>query len=186
MGQVTEVGLRFLGLCACFVGGILVFNILTSSGGGPGQAEGFGEGNELALILLVDSSCAWSNSPDLPGAWQSLVDAVREALPDTVNRVATIGVATAPSSKVGWNLLARIGDFDEVNVGQGMPVGALRYVINDFRGPGGSPQVVMVRRSFERRADGSLHRSSEAVAQRHFGIEGIRSAAARLTQEDPT
>lgn len=75
--------------------------------------------------------------------------------------------------------------FPTRRVGRRLNNGVLRYMVSDLRGPIGVPQVAVVHREFVEREDGSVHRSSEIVLQRYFGLAGIREAAERLLVPGP-
>jgi hypothetical protein len=165
------------GFCAGF---LLIFWVIHQPPVSPPITYFPPDGREVGLVLLVDSGCAWSSHPELPPAWEELVAGMRQSSWASDAGVTTIGVARSPDPLTGWSLLEAIGEFDEVSTGGRYSNAYLRYFENDFRGPSSTPQVVVIEREFGKREDGTLHRTSERVVQRHFGIAGIRSAAGRF------
>lgn len=171
---------RVGGLVGLFIVGFIGMSMLRPPGAAaPGFSEP-GLGKELAVVLLVSTTCRWSNDPDLVPAWTTLVDRIRDAAPDSIDRVTTVGVVMAPTPTAGFEFLSRFGEFHEITAGRRLNNGMLRYVVQDFRGPTGVPQVAVVYREFAEREDGSIHRSSEVVMQRIFGLAGIREAPTRI------
>lgn len=134
-------------------------------------------GVEVAVVLIVSSRCAWSNDPDLVPAWTRIVNGITATLPQTADRISLIGVVEAATPNEGLAFLAGFGEFYEVIVGHALNNGALRYMINDLRGPIAYPQIVIVRRAFALREDGSIYRQSEVAQQRLVGLHAITAAA---------
>jgi hypothetical protein len=137
-------------------------------------------GSELVLVLLVDTECGWSNDPALRQAWARLVSGTRRVLPDSIDAIYTIGVASGASTQSAASLLGKIGTFDEAVLGGRLNSGALRYMSTDFRGPNSTPQVVVAYRQFATMEDGSVIRQSEAVVRRITGLMSIEEAAERV------
>lgn len=138
-----------------------------------------GEGAEIAVILFVGSRCSWSNQPDLVSAWHAIAGGIETSPPEAVDRVTRIGIGMAGSPREGTDFLQRFGDFHEISVGRPLNSGTLRYVANDLRGPESTPQIIVVKRRFAVRDDGTLFRDSEEVVQRLVGLDAIVSAAGR-------
>jgi len=179
----VNVALRSLGLVVAFALGIgvviLAGGIWSSPQPDISAPEQISAVEEVVLLLFASPTCAASNHPHLPAAWNALVDQVRAQVGDSV-AVRTIGIAIAADARLGFTFLERFGPFHEVSSGGGLRNhGALRYLgASDMRGPQAVPQIVVVRRRFETGHDGGSRVSSEDLVRRHWGLDDIFSAAA--------
>jgi len=136
-------------------------------------------GDELVLVLVVSTRCRWSNHPELVSSWEAISHKMRESVADHL-RFTTIGIAEAATPRHGAAFLERFGEFDEISTGHALNAGAIRYVVNDLRGPVAYPQIILLERQFATREDGFTYRAYEKVGQRIVGLEAIKRAAARL------
>lgn len=145
-----------------------------------------GEMRELVLVLVVDTGCPGSASPELPGLWNALVDRAHVQLPSSMDRVTTLAAVSAPNPGTGFEFLERFGHFEEVVSGRRRSSAALRYVYQDLRGPAAVPQVVVVHREFRRSSNGQMERGEERVIRRYVGPSAIERAAERMVLSDPS
>jgi hypothetical protein len=143
-------------------------------------------GVELAMVLLVSPSCAASRSPQMADAWRTLVqrdDLARRLRGggegDAAGPVTLMGFALGSSPEEGWAFLETFGRFHEVGTGRGsLNSGALRYAVEDFRGPLAVPQIVVIEREFRRDESGGIRRVQERVVRRFRGLGAIEALAA--------
>ena len=145
----------------------------------PTLRAGPSEGTEIAVLMFVSTTCAVSRNPDFPDEWRALVDGIAGSVGDQFTRVATIGVVDARSVPEGVEFLNEFGGFDEISVGRAN-AGMMRYFVADHPGTLATPQVVVVRRHFERGPDGALIITSEEVMSRLVGLGAISNAGRRL------
>jgi len=133
--------------------------------------------DEIAVVLLVSPTCAASRNPDLPAAWNAIGDSIAKTL-SAKTSVAFIGVALSAEPKDGLEFLDRFGTFDEQIVGRGAyNTGAMAYMQELHRGPAVLPQIVVLRRHYTLREDGTRFMASEVVVRRLWGFDDITSAA---------
>lgn len=103
------------------------------------------DGEELVLVAIVSSTCAWSNLPEVKRAIrEAKLRLSRRAEEDGLG-FAAIGVARDMSAEAGVDHLREHGLFDEVRAGRGWyNSGVMEFVYGDFAGPGITPQVVVM------------------------------------------
>lgn len=162
---------------ACFVAATTLIRSASPRAPATSSVE-TGPGEEVAVVLAVSTDCGWSRHPLFFKALTQLRHKLLADI-DSSTRVRFIGIASSPDPGTGQALLTRFGSFDETVVGARPNVGVLRYLMNDFRGPVSYPQVVIVRRVFAYRPDGSLFMKDEEVVRRIIGFDQLTAIAAR-------
>lgn len=108
---------------------------------------GVAVGRHLLVVYVGASTCGPSNDPALPSLWKEAVDSIRSVATRRGVSVRTIGIAREYSVAAGLSHLEKLGELDEVNVGQReLALGSLRYIALDHSGVPATPQIVLLER----------------------------------------
>ncbi|HUG38859.1 MAG TPA: hypothetical protein VMM12_00150 [Longimicrobiales bacterium] len=107
-------------------------------------------GTDSALVLIVSSQCSVCSDPALV---EQLGALLRKAQVASAGRLKVIGIAVDPSPRDGYELLSRMGRFDEMNVGGGWSNLAFSDLLwGDSIAVWAVPQLVVLERQLD--ADG--------------------------------
>lgn len=145
-------------------------------------------GEEIVLVYVGSSKCAWSNAEELP----RIVDGLKQELLARARRAekgfTAIGVAQDAVAANGVNHLLRFGEFDEIIAGRGWANTAIqKYVYGDLPGPAGTPQVLVVARTLGHET-GHVIVAEERILTRMVGLNEISewaAAGAPLSVQSP-
>lgn len=130
-------------------------------------------GEEIALVYVGSSTCAWSNAEALPGIVQDLKLNVLARARDEGKGFAAIGVAQDAVAANGVDHLSKFGEFDEIVAGRGWAnIGVQKYVYGNMPGPGGTPQILVVARTLSHDT-GHVVVGGERVLARMVGLNEI-------------
>lgn len=135
-------------------------------------------GEEIALVYVGSSTCAWSNAEELPAMVQGLKQALLARARQAGRGFSSIGIAQDALVSNGVEHLSRFGKFDEIVAGRGWAnSGIQKYVYGDLPGPAGTPQVLVVERSLSYET-GHVVVGGERVLARMVGLTEIAEWAA--------
>ena len=117
---------------------------------GP-TTESQGADSELLFVFIATSTCAGINDPALPPALRKVRNYLSEQAARDGQRFVTLGISLDTDTRIGQQLLARFGSFDELLLGRGwLNTGAIKYIWEDIRGLPAVPQIVVTTRSVVR------------------------------------
>jgi hypothetical protein len=125
-----------------------------NAGGKPGPGylpSGVAEtGDELVLVFVGASHCAFSNLPDLSERIKTAKEILQRQAESVDQRFVAVGIAVDMDPGAGLEHLEGFGAFDEVNSGRGWyGMGATKYLWEDFPGEDGTPQLLIMNRRLE-------------------------------------
>lgn len=106
-------------------------------------------GEEVVLIYVGSSTCAWSNVQELPLQVRRLKTIMQQRARTEGRQFATIGIARDRLASVGLSHLKKFGPFDEVMAGRsGANRGIQEYIYGagSMAGPDATPQIILVSR----------------------------------------
>lgn len=151
----------------------------TSNGGSIGERQG---GEQLVLVYIGSSSCAWSNREEIPKALSSIQSKIRGYTRDADIGFISTGVAIDWRVDDGFEHLKSVGQFDQVITGRNWSnLGALRYIWQTISGRASTPQLLLVRRDLQvptsDGAIGSFSVSNVTLVTRKVGLAEIRNWA---------
>ncbi len=131
-------------------------------------------GEELVFVFVTSSSCPGTKDPRLPGALSRARDGLASQAERDGQRFVTIGVAMDWSIPSGKRMLDRFGPFDEIVVGRGwLNTGVIKYIWEDIRGIGATPQVVVTERSIAWAGNRTIEVDYERLVVRKTGPDQI-------------
>lgn len=108
------------------------------------------ERRELAMIYFSQSGCRACNIETLPAAVESVKQGLARRAEVTNHALVVMGVSLDWDPERGYEHLRRFGRFDEVSAGRSwINSSAMRYVWQDLPGTSGTPQIVIVERTFQ-------------------------------------
>ncbi len=138
-----------------------------------------GPSEQIVLVYVGSSTCAWSNLPELP----SLVQAMKTEFQSRAHRhgkaFVALGVARDRVAADGLNHLAEFGVFDEIMAGNSWANTGIQHFLygdGELGGPGATPQVVLLSRRLAR-PSGHVSVEDERVLLRMTGFQSIREWA---------
>ena len=135
-------------------------------------------GEEIALVYVGSSTCAWSNAEQLPAIVQGLKQELLARARQAGKGFLAIGVAQDGVAANGVEHLYGFGEFDEIIAGRGWAnTGIQKYVYGDLPGPGGTPQILVVARTLNHET-GHVVVGGERVLARMVGLTEITDWAA--------
>ncbi len=141
----------------------------------PGS--GLSPGEELAIVFVGSSACAWSNRPELTKIVRNLKTTLAARAAAAGIGFAAVGVARDLVAERGIAHLEKFGRFDEVMSGRGWAnTGIQKYLYDGMPGPGATPQILVVARSVEY-ATGHVTVVDERVLVRIVGLKEITAWA---------
>lgn len=131
-------------------------------------------GREWQVVLVVNSNCAPSTSPDLRAAVRTIIrEAYRQAAAAR-DGFTTLGVATDDSLQFGIDVLASFGSFDEISVGrQWLNRSVVLLLTADGSLLVGTPALLLVSRSVEVTSLGRYVIGADVVILRLVGLGRI-------------
>lgn len=132
-------------------------------------------GEEVVLIYLGSSTCAWSNVPELPSEVRRLKVLLQARAQNEGKRFATVGIARDWLTKDGIDHLNKFGSFDEIMTGRSWANHGTQHYIygeGDMAGPRSTPQVIVISRKLESH-EGRPSISDERVILRRTGVDAI-------------
>lgn len=106
--------------------------------------------DQLVAVFLGSATCRVSRGPQVAADWRAAVEALRESASSQDLRFRTLGIGVSDRPRRGADLLAGIGQMDEINVGGAWAsLGVRRYVSGDGEhpGPGFTPQILVLQRT---------------------------------------
>ncbi len=143
----------------------------------PAAAQEAGE--EIVLVYVGSSKCAWSNAPELPGIVRALKRDLLARARAEGRGFAAAGVARDVRAAAGLAHLEKFGAFDEVMAGRSWAnAGVQKYMYGNMPGPGATPQILVVARTLDY-DHGHVSISDERVLARAVGLEEITEWAAK-------
>ena len=110
------------------------------------------EGEEMLLVFVGSSTCAWSNVPKLPPLVRDVKTELQARTRAAGRRFVAVGIARDRHASVGLAYLEKFGEFDEVMSGHGWAnLGIQEYVYGagEMAGPGVTPQVILMTRRLD-------------------------------------
>lgn len=135
-------------------------------------------GEEIALVYVGSSTCAWSNAEELPAIVHDLKLRLLTRAREEGKGFAAIGVAQDAVASNGVEHLLKFGEFDEIAAGRGWAnIGVQKYVYGNMPGPGGTPQILVVARNLGHET-GHVVVDGERVLARMVGLNEITEWAA--------
>lgn len=164
-------------------GSVLLGRWLSTQGSaGPAQrpVAAVEVGAQVVFVYVGSSRCGPSNSPELPSAIHSAMDAVRSEAKRRGLGFASIGVAKEASANAGIAHLAKMAAFDEVAAGQSeLNQASQHFLSRDHRGLEATPQIILVHRTVKELPFGGIDTATveEVVLSRKLGVPEIRSWA---------
>lgn len=132
-------------------------------------------GRQYVVVYIGSSRCGPSNQKETLEAVRVAISAIRARGAVEGRGVVSIGVAREQSAMAGLDHLRKVESFDEVASGQGdFNQSSGRFISNDHRGVGATPQVVVLERVIQPSV-GTLDPSavSERVLVRKVGAHEI-------------
>lgn len=107
------------------------------------------ERRELAMIYFSQSGCAACNQETLPAALEAAKQGLARRAEASRRALVVVGVSLDWDPERGYEHLRRFGRFDEVSAGRSwINSSAMHYVWQDLPGISGTPQIVVVERTF--------------------------------------
>lgn len=130
-------------------------------------------GEELAIVFVGSSACAWSNRPELMRVVKNLKTTLAGRAAAAGIGFSAVGVARDIVAERGIAHLAKFGRFDEVMSGRGWAnTGIQKYLYNTMPGPGATPQILVLARSLDF-STGHVAIVDERVLARKVGLKEI-------------
>ncbi len=130
-------------------------------------------GEELAIVFVGSSACAWSNRPELTTIVRGLKTTLAARAEAAGMGFAAVGVARDIVAESGIAHLEKFGRFDEVMSGRGWAnTGIQKYLYDAMPGPGATPQILILARSLDY-STGHVTIVDERVLARKVGLKEI-------------
>lgn len=134
-------------------------------------------GEELAVVFVGSSACAWSNRPELAKVVKNLKTTLAARAAAAGIGFSAVGVARDIVAERGIAHLAKFGRFDEVMSGRGWAnTGIQKYLYSTMPGPGATPQILVLARSLDF-STGHVTVVDERVLARKVGLKEITAWA---------
>jgi hypothetical protein len=160
-------------MSSCLVGAIIIhatFPLLAKRGEG-GADRGEGSRDQIVLVFVGSTSCTASRSTGMKRNLARARRAVERHAAEEGATVFLIGAAESHSAAQGLAFLEEMGPFDEMAAGGGWANSTLlKYVVTDLRGPGTTPQLLVLRRSM---SGGGWGVASESLVLRLVGLRAV-------------
>jgi hypothetical protein len=104
-------------------------------------------GRQLVLVYVGSSRCGPSNQPDVVRAVGTAIRSLRQVAEARYTGFVAIGIARELSPVSGLQHLQKLGQFDELAVGQGdLNQASMRMISVDHPGIGATPQLIVLER----------------------------------------
>lgn len=131
-------------------------------------------GRERLIVVIASSSCAAARAPGFADTVRAVIHAATNAARDSGFAIATLGVATDPTPRVGLRFLESLGPFDEIALGRSwLNSSAIRLMWRDHGGPPTVPQIVLLDRVVD--VDSSTIRiGTDSVVGRLIDMDAMR------------
>lgn len=123
----------------------------TNAPGPPSEREAYRNpivAGDVIVMVLVTSSGLIGERDGFPQAVTEIRRELQRRADAAGMHFRAVGVSLDADTETGLSTLARVGEFDELAVGSNwMNSAVLRYILVDHKGPTGTPQLVLLKRS---------------------------------------
>lgn len=135
-----------------------------------------GPSEQIVLVYVGSSTCAWSNLPELPGLVRAMKTEFQSRARRQGKAFGALGIARDRLAADGLRHLAKFGVFDEIMAGNSWGNTGIQHFLfgdSELAGPAATPQVFVLSRRLAYPA-GSVSVEDERVLLRKTGFESIR------------
>lgn len=171
----------FGSILICFITYLLITNFFLSKISESEINPFVASENNYVMVYFGSSNCQYSNDERIPKAINEIQKKL-QAKSDAENmKFNSVGVSIDWDLKDGLNHLDKSGDFNEIMVGNNwFNHGSLKYFFQDSLTTPGTPQVLILKRSYSLNENGSLRTGanhanlvSDSLIVRLAGVESI-------------
>ena len=149
------------------------------------------EKENVVMVYIGSSTCNYSNDKRLPSIVENIKSKVLKLALSENKGFTTIGIAIDWNIQDGFNHLNKIGNFNEILVGNNwFNHGSSKYFFNDSLSIPGTPQILLIKRSYshhDKSGENSISYkiSSDSLISKFVGIEDLIKWDSVLNQTYP-